>query len=241
MSSQSEETCSFIVLSPFQYGVDFGLIGGLQAIPEFLKIYGHRNPATAIGWNIDTTRQQLISSLMTLGAFISSGTAGFAATKLGRRHCLWMACALCCVANIIMMATESMEALYAGWFLIGLANGYFITFSQLYIQESSPAKYRGWFLTIFQFFTSFGTLIGTIVDWATATRPDKSACLIPLGGNLHHPLDDEASEIRAAIEKETELGSGVSVLDMTTDLAVSAVTLQAASGSMFLIGMFSWR
>lgn len=107
------------------------------------------------GWNIDTMRQQLISSLMTLGAFISSGTAGFVAAKFGRRHCLWAACLLCCVSNIIMMTTESIGALYAGRFLIGLANGYFMTFSQLYIQESSPAKYRGWFLTIFQFFTSF--------------------------------------------------------------------------------------
>jgi MFS family permease len=53
-----------------------------------------------------------------------------------------------------MMATTNIGALYAGRFLIGLANGYFMTFSQLYIQESSPAKYRGLFLAIFQFCTS---------------------------------------------------------------------------------------
>lgn len=226
--------------------------------------------------------QQLISSLMTLGAFISSGTAGLAASKFGRRHCLWAACLLCCVSNIIMMATEDLGALYAGRFLIGLANGYFMTFSQLYIQESSPAKYRGWFLTIFQFFTSFGTLIGTIIDWATAKRPDKSAYLIPLGmiyivpvfltialffipesprwlilqdryedgrkalawmRPVGAPVDDEADEIRTAIERERELGSSVSTWDMVTNpidrrrtlLAVCAVTLQAASGSMFII------
>jgi len=92
---------------------------------------------------------------MTLGAFVSSGAAGFAATKLGRRHCLWLACILCCVSNVIMMTTTSIGALYAGRLLIGLANGYFMTFSQLYIQESSPAKYRGLFLSTFQFCTSF--------------------------------------------------------------------------------------
>lgn len=108
-----------------------------------------------MGWNIDTVRQQLISSLMTLGAFISSGTAGLVAAYLSRRQCLWVACLACAVANVLMMATESIGALYAGRFLIGLANGYFMTFSQLYIQESSPARYRGWFLTAFQFFTSF--------------------------------------------------------------------------------------
>ncbi len=95
---------------------------------------------------------------MTLGAFISSGTAGIVATYVSRRQCLWAACLLCCVANIIMMTTENIGALYAGRFIIGLANGYFMTFSQLYIQESSPAKYRGLFLTVFQFFTSFVSL-----------------------------------------------------------------------------------
>lgn len=91
---------------------------------------------------------------MTLGAFISSGTAGLAASKLGRRPCLAIACITCCVANIIMMTTTNIGALYVGRFVIGLANGYFMTFSQLYIQESSIAKYRGLFLTGFQFFTS---------------------------------------------------------------------------------------
>jgi hypothetical protein len=30
--------CGVMILSPFQYGVDFGLIGGLQAMPGFLKV-----------------------------------------------------------------------------------------------------------------------------------------------------------------------------------------------------------
>ncbi|SPJ74523.1 related to monosaccharide transporter [Fusarium torulosum] len=175
--------CGIIVLSPFQYGLDFGLIGGLQAMPGFLKasIYGYKDPGTAIGWNISTTRQQLISSLMTLGAFISSSLAGFVATKLGRKMCLRLACILCAIANIIMMTTTDIGPLYLGRLLIGLANGYFMTFSQLYIQESSPAKYRGLFLTAFHLCTTFGTLIGTIIDWTTAKRPDRSAYLIPLG------------------------------------------------------------
>lgn len=57
-------------------------------------------------------------------------------------------------------------------------------------------------------------------------------------------VETEASEIRAAIDREIELGSGVSVLDMFTNpvdrrrtmLSVCSVTLQAASGSMFIIG-----
>lgn len=119
------------------------------------QIYGYENPNTVIGWNITPVRQQLISSLMTLGAFVSSGTAGVLAGYLGRKSCLWVACAACIISNVIMMATTDIGALYVGRLIIGLANGYFMTFSQLYIQESSPAKYRGLFLTAFQFCTSF--------------------------------------------------------------------------------------
>ena len=56
-----------------------------------------------------------------------------------------------------------------------------MSFSQLYIQEVSPARWRGLSLSAFQFWTSAGTLIGTIVDNYTAPLPGKQAYLIPLG------------------------------------------------------------
>lgn len=98
------------------------------------QVFGHKDPSLPMGYNISPGRQQLISSLMTLGAFISSTGAGFAATWLGRRQCLWIASVLCCVSNVIMMATTNLSGLYAGRFLIGLANGWYMTFAQLYIQ-----------------------------------------------------------------------------------------------------------
>ncbi|KAK5138479.1 hypothetical protein LTR08_000065 [Meristemomyces frigidus] len=56
-----------------------------------------------------------------------------------------------------------------------------MTFSQLYIQECSPAHFRGLLLSGFMFWTSIGTLIGTIVDNFTAPLPGREAYLIPLG------------------------------------------------------------
>lgn len=78
---------------------------------------------------------------MTLGAFLSSSTAGFFAAYLGRRQCLWLASLLCIVSNVVMMTTTNLVGLYAGRLLIGLANGWYMTFSQLYIQVlSRPLK-----------------------------------------------------------------------------------------------------
>ena len=112
-----------VSMSPFQYGVDFGLIGGLQAMMGFLQVFGYRDSASPNGWNISTVRQQLISSLMSLGALLASGMAGPLSWKLGRRTNIWIACALCAISNVLMMATTSIGALYVGRLFIGLANG----------------------------------------------------------------------------------------------------------------------
>ncbi|PKS08197.1 hypothetical protein jhhlp_005473 [Lomentospora prolificans] len=46
-----------------------------------------------------------------------------------------------------------------------MANGGLETFSQLYVQESSPAKYRGLFFTIFQSCISFVSSTSSLVSW----------------------------------------------------------------------------
>jgi hypothetical protein len=72
-----------------------------------------------------------------------------------------------------------------------------MSFSQLYLQECSPAQFRGLALSAFQFWTSAGTLvselrckafsvidhfqIGTIVDNYTAPLAGRKSYLIPLG------------------------------------------------------------
>ncbi len=147
------------------------------------QIYGHPIEGVNGGWNISPDRQQWISSLMTLGAFLSSGFAGPIAGLpfMGRKATIWSACLLCCVANAIMMATTNIGGLYAGRLLIGLANGLFMTFAQLYIQETSPARYRGLMISSFQVWTSVGTLVGTIVDNFTSPIDGRNSYLIPLG------------------------------------------------------------
>lgn len=169
-------------------------------------MFGYEDPSLPGGWNISTDRQQLISSLMTLGAFLSSSMAGPIATVVSRRMTIWLACLLCVVANLIMMLTTNIGGLYAGRLLLGLANGAFMTFSQLYIQvsicflyngvsrgvesysdgaalpqECTPARYRGLMISSFQVWTSVGTLVGTVVDNFTQTIDGRESYLIPLG------------------------------------------------------------
>ncbi|KAG6357922.1 hypothetical protein INS49_013805 [Diaporthe citri] len=61
--------CAVITVSSFQYGLDYALVGGFMAMPGFLRVFGYFDES-AQKWAIDTTVQQLISSLMTVGTFV---------------------------------------------------------------------------------------------------------------------------------------------------------------------------
>ncbi len=213
--------------------------------------------------------------------------AGPIAQIMSRKMSIWFASGLCCVSNIIMMTTTSIGGLYAGRLLIGLANGLFMTFAQLYIQESAPARYRGLMISTFQIWTSVGALIGTIVDNFTAPILDKSSYLIPLGivyivpvilsiGIFFIPesprwlmqhgetekakkaliwmrpygeiqVDEEIKAIESAMNKDAEQNRNTGILDLfsnpvdrrRTILAVCALTVQGASGAMYMIGKYA--
>ncbi|RQM08556.1 hypothetical protein DH86_00000275, partial [Scytalidium sp. 3C] len=106
--------------------------------------------------------------------------AGPMAVYLGRKQSLWLACLLCAVANSIMLGTTHIAALYVGRLLIGFANGFLMTFSQLYLQEVSPPRYRGMAISFFNVWTSVGNLVGTIVDNFTSKILSRASYMIPL-------------------------------------------------------------
>ncbi|KAL2152802.1 hypothetical protein VTH82DRAFT_3957 [Thermothelomyces myriococcoides] len=173
--------CTLMSLCLFQTGLDSGLIGGFPAMVGFLKVFGYPDPKVPAGWNISSVREHLISSLVNLGAFFGALSTGPLANIISRRTGVWIASALCIISNIIMMSTTSIAALYVGRLVLGFSNGMFTTFPQLYINESTPARYRGLSISTFQAWISIGTLVGTIVDNSTAKIDGRNTYLIPLG------------------------------------------------------------
>src|ERR1700710_1124240 len=117
---------------------------------------------------------------MILGAFVSSGGAGPIAKYLGRKPSIWIAALLCVLSNVIMMTSTAIGAIYFARFLIGIANGMLMTFSQLYLQECAPARYRGFVLGLFQTWTSIRSLVGTVIDNFTVKLEGKDQYIVSL-------------------------------------------------------------
>ena len=45
--------CSVVAMASMQYGIDTAAIGGLQAMPGFLMVFGYEDPTSPLGYGID--------------------------------------------------------------------------------------------------------------------------------------------------------------------------------------------
>ncbi|CAJ2511006.1 Uu.00g066310.m01.CDS01 [Anthostomella pinea] len=173
--------CSIATISTFQYGLDYALVGGFISMPGFLQVYGYYDDELK-EWDIDhkPTVQQLISSLVTIGTFVSSLLVGPFGNRFGRKTGLWIASVLNFVATAIMLGTTSVGALYFARLLLGFSVGWFLTFSQLYVHEAAPAHLRGITFAVYQIQLSVGSIVGAATDYGTHTINGRRAYQIPL-------------------------------------------------------------
>ena len=135
--------CLAVSMANCQYGYDTASVGGFQAMVGFLQIFGHRNPESGTGWSIRTQTQQLMTSFISVGTIVGVFVTAPFARHFGRRPGIWVASVINFVSTGVQEGTTSLGGLYAGRLLIGLANGYFIAFANVYVAEVAPAHLRG--------------------------------------------------------------------------------------------------
>ncbi|KAK7186454.1 hypothetical protein DPSP01_002115 [Paraphaeosphaeria sporulosa] len=180
--------CLAMSLANFQYGYDTATIGGFQAMAGFLAIYGYNDPKAKIGWNITTTVQQLITSFLNIGTIIGVVLTHLWGKRFGRRHGIWIASLISFVAAGVQIGTEKLVGLYFGRILIGVSNGFFITFANVYVAEVSPAHLRGPLVSLFGVWVSIGSIIGATVNNITKDYTSKLSYQIPLATLYGIPL-----------------------------------------------------
>lgn len=171
-----------------QYGYDTAAVAGFQAMIGFLKVFGYKDDMLKLGWNIHTKPQQLISSFLNVGTIIGTILTAPFAHKFGRRPAIWVAALTSFVACAIQIGTTSLGGLYAGRIILGLSNGFFITFSNVYTVEAAPPHLRAIMVSFFGFWVNIGSLLGAITDNYTKNHLDKLSYRIPLAALFAVPF-----------------------------------------------------
>ncbi|KAJ5374861.1 hypothetical protein N7517_006867 [Penicillium concentricum] len=171
----------FIAMAQFQYGYDSAAVSGFQTMPGFLAVFGYVDPENILGYNIKTTVQTLLQSLMQLGGLVASLVIFKYGSWISNRWGLWTGCALSCLAIILQISNSHLPALYVGRVFLGISNGFFLTYSVTYLGEIAPTHLRGSTVGLVTFQTSFGALIGIIVDKYTTEYHSRLSYRIPLG------------------------------------------------------------
>jgi sugar porter (SP) family MFS transporter len=143
----------FAALGGLLFGYDTGVISG--ALLFIRQQFG-----------LSTFRQEVVVSVVLVGAAIAALGGGRLADRFGRRATLLLTAAIFVVGAVLCAAAPTAGLLIAGRVIVGLGIGLSSTTVPLYISEISPAKARGWQVSLFQLAITVGILAAYIVDYA---------------------------------------------------------------------------
>lgn len=146
---------SFAALGGLLFGYDTGVISGAVI---FIKK----------DFSLTTFPQELVVSMVLLGATVGALTGGRFADRFGRRITLIGTSIVFIAGAIICASAPSFTVLVIGRVVVGLGIGMASTTVPVYISEVSPPDARGWQVSLFQLAITIGILAAYLVDYAFA-------------------------------------------------------------------------
>jgi MFS transporter, SP family, galactose:H+ symporter len=144
---------AFAALGGLLFGYDTGVISG--ALIFIQKSF-----------SLSVFHQELVVSVVLVGAAVASLTGGRLADLIGRRMNLALTSLIFILGAIICASAGSEVTLIVGRTIVGLGIGLASATVPLYISEVSPAKARGWQVSLFQLAITVGILAAYLVDYA---------------------------------------------------------------------------
>lgn len=146
---------AFAALGGLLFGYDTGVISGAL-------IFIQKNFA------LSTFHQELVVSVVLVGACIGALSGGRFADRFGRRAMLIFTAIVFIAGALICAMSADVTMLIVGRAIVGLGIGFASSTVPLYISEVSPAGARGWQVSLFQFAITVGILAAYLVDYAFA-------------------------------------------------------------------------
>lgn len=144
---------AFAALGGLLFGYDTGVISG--ALIFIQKTF-----------SLSTFHQELVVSVVLVGACVGALSGGRLADRFGRRIMLIFTAIIFIAGAIVCAIAVDVTMLIAGRAVVGLGIGLASSTVPLYISEVSPAGARGWQVSLFQFAITVGILAAYLVDYA---------------------------------------------------------------------------
>jgi sugar porter (SP) family MFS transporter len=139
------------------FGYDTGVVSGALL---FLK--------TNFG-GLSNFQEELVTSLLLIGAMVGAIVAGRLADKIGRKVTVLIT-ALVFIAGVLLAAlTPTYPVLLVARIIIGLAVGSASMVVPLYIGEFAPPKVRGGLVSLNQLAITIGILVSYLVDYGLSS------------------------------------------------------------------------
>lgn len=139
-------------LSGLLFGYDTGVVSGALL---FLKIQYHLSP----------TMQEMVTSVVLVGAVLGAVGSGRIADRLGRRVLMIITAFIFLVGVLVSAFAPGIAVLIAGRIVVGVGIGVASYLGPLYISEISPAAIRGSLVALNQLLLTLGILISYFVDY----------------------------------------------------------------------------
>lgn len=115
-------------------------------------------------FNLQDVQQSLIVSLISLGSLTGCLLFGRFSDKYGRLKTMVIQNILFLLGAVIITFAQSVGAIYASRFIIGLGAGASVVGDIPYLNEFAPAKYRGRISSFYEIFIVIGTVIGSVAS-----------------------------------------------------------------------------
>lgn len=150
---------AFAAVGGLLFGYDTGVISGAIL---FIK--------TQLA--LSTFAQELIVSMVLVGAAAGAIAGGRISDGIGRRRALLLTSSIFILGALICALSHSFDLLLAGRIIVGLGIGLSSTTVPVYISEISPPAARGWQVSLFQLAVTVGILSAYVVNYAFARTAD---------------------------------------------------------------------
>jgi sugar porter (SP) family MFS transporter len=173
----------FIAFGGFLFGYDIGVISGCLIMPDFIRRFGE------VGGNgeyvLSSSRQSIITSLLSAGTFVGALAQAFTSDKFGRRGSIIIWAGVFTIGVAVQTGTTySITQITVGRFVAGLGVGALSAIVPLYNGETAPKAIRGMMLVMYQLQIIMGIFLSYIIDLGTHSIKGSASWRIPVGLQL---------------------------------------------------------